>query len=657
MGKFDHLLSPINVGGHLFKNRIVMTPTTPKVLQEDENFIAESTMQHYLRRAKNGAALLTISGLYQFNDTDNPFPPHMWDYFKYRPDEGYNHYMSQLCEGIHAYGSFVVIQMSHEYPADWDISAGVAPFAMNQRESSAMHEITPDQIKASTEKMVETCRKLKVIGFDGISLHMSYQLSLLGRSLSPLTNLRTDQYGGSFENRIRLVAETCQAIKDACGKDFLVDAHITGEELDAQHQPIPGGWTIDDSIRFAEAMSGLIDILHLRGWDIDGQHSLWYQDQTPPYLYLAEACMKAQTETKILATSGYNDPELMDAIIAEGKADLIGMARGLVADPCFIEKLYEGREDEIVPCIRCNKCFGTGPSETTARTCRCSVNPLWGFEGRDRVMVVPSTSQKKVAVLGGGPTGMNAALYARERGHEVELFEIKPTLGGQLCVADYSPRKGVLKKYRDYLAHQLDKQGIPVHLSTNATAEELADQGFDVIVSALGSTPKRPSIPGVDGSTVTDILYVYGHEDELGDTVAVIGAGMSALETAIHLAEDHGKKVTVLGRSAVVGRDMPPIHYRDMFLNYFDETENVDLITEAAIQRITDEGVYYLDPEGVEQFVPANSVVLSTGMAPNFEEAMELFGKGPRVIVVGDNRSSGSIMDCTRDAYFAMSQL
>ena len=213
MGKFDMLLSPVMVGGHLFKNRIVMTPTTPQHFQGDEDYPSENLFAHYLKRAKNGAAMITLSGLFNFSE-DNPMPPEVAGHFKFDIFKGESHYLAQLVEGLHGYGTYATIQVAHSFPASHDICAGAAPFGttMYAEVHVANQEYTEKMMKEATDELVNNCLILKRLGFDGIFLHMSYQQTPLGRSLSPLINQRTDKYGGSFENRIRFVTETCEAI-------------------------------------------------------------------------------------------------------------------------------------------------------------------------------------------------------------------------------------------------------------------------------------------------------------------------------------------------------------------------------------------------------------------------------------------------------------
>ena len=654
--KFKHLMSPLQVGNHLLKSRIISTPCAPRFIQENETYPTEGLIQHYANKAKGGAAIVHVSGSKIALD-DSMKPPALRHTIEFVYDGDVNHYLSQLANAVHDQGSFATIVEKHLYDTKkYDISP-VQEFSFSgslDADLAVGQELTEAQIRQATEEMVERVHKLYTIGFDGVYLHMSYQAMLLGRSLSPLTNKRTDKYGGSFENRMRLAIETASAIKEACGKDFIIEASLTGEERDPiTNEPIPGGWTIEDTIHYCEMLEGLVDIVHVRGWHIDNQQPLGFIPDTPPYLELAEKVKAANPPVKILSHCGFHDPYQMEETIAQGKVDLIGMARAWIANPNFGDLVADDREDDIIPCIRCNKCFQA--YSNSPYITRCSVNPRFGIEHRYKTLIDPPGPSRKVAVVGGGPAGMIAATETAKRGHKVTIFEKSDELGGQLKITDYVSFKWPLRDYKDYLKHQVEKLGVEVRYNTEATPEMLDAEGFEAIYLAMGSVPRTLPIPGADGSAgvpVYSAVQVFGHEDELPDEIVIIGGGETALETGMHLAE-HGHKVTIICLDEIIGAAMSPLHYRSLVMEAAGKLDSLEIKVNASANAIAADGVHYLDAEGAEQVQPAEAVIISVGSRPLREEALPFAQCDGRLFIIGDNCEVGSVYELSHQAYFA----
>lgn len=324
---------------------------------------------------------------------------------------------------------------------------------------------------------------------------------LLANALSPVLNQREDQYGGSIENRARFAKLLFTKIREYCGKDMIIECSISGIE-----EP-PYGYTVEDMLAYAKQWEGLVDIFMLRGWDGASNHISPYnfQPETPYSLQFGEAFKKAGIHALCAVHGGYQDLANIERYIRDGQTDLVAMGRAFIADPEYGKKLYSGAGD-VVPCIRCDKCHGAV----------CSVNPTNGIVHLLEKSLKPVTEQKRVAVIGGGPAGMVAAITAAKRGHQVTLFEKEPYLGGQLHHVDFMDFKPALKQYKDYLVSQLDAQGVTVRLGTAATPEQIARGCYDAVIAGCGATPTVPEIPGVHGNNVLCPVDVFGSESTLG---------------------------------------------------------------------------------------------------------------------------------------------
>lgn len=655
VNRYPHLLSPLKVRNVILKNRMYASKALPHFIQGPENYPAAPTIEYYANLARNGAAVVTCKSddvKCSRSEIKSRDGRHMAIYSA--DDPACQNYWSQLTAAIHYYGAKACISLHRQEPEE-----GYGISALTQEEIDAMEghyrlfpcrEMTRDEIHALAELFAQKALQFKKLGFDMCNVYMAYRSSILSCALSPATNHRTDEYGGSLENRCRLPLEVCAAIKKACGDDFLVEAQISGDEYE-------GGYTLEDTIGFAKLAEeqGVIDILHIRGRDGSDSHPTGFNSR-PGWnwtLHIAEELKKHVSKLIIAPNGGYQDLQRNEQILAEGKADMLVMGRAFICDYDYLQKAVEGRGEDVVPCIRCNKCHVAsldGPWVSG-----CSVNPRMGMDYFFQDFVKPAAASRKVAVVGGGPAGMAAAMYAAQRGHQVTLFEARPILGGQLFHSDYASFKWPLRQYKDFLIAQIYKQGVEVRLNTKATPELIAGH-FDAVICATGAVPKRPPIPGAELPGVTLALDVYGHEAALGRRVAVVGGSETGTETGMYLA-GAGHEVTVLTRQNALATDATPIHYLEMFRDAWEALDGFSSIVNAVTTAVTENSVTYRLSDGSVHTLDCDSVVVCGGMRPLQDEAMSFGGLTPLYFTAGDCVQPANVRECVRAAFAAANNI
>lgn len=669
MSKYPHVLSPLVVRGHVLKNRLEVSNSLPHFLQGNEPFPAESVITHYANKAKAGAAIVTCMGINNFSrDMIVPMEAdftHFPDFDLYNP--ACQNYLMQMADAIHYHGAVACMGFFVGPPSGYplqkpdgsleilrlsDIANSrplseeeVDPFGqsdmMTRSVKAALLNTTPEHMEFIADSLAQQVKILKFLDFDMVSIHLCYRGQLPTQFLSPLTNTRKDEYGGSLENRAKFPLMCLKKIREAAGRDMIVEILFSGEEPE-------GGYTMDEGVEFLKMAEPYVDIVQFRAGEADPNHPIPFEQEHTPFLKYAENAKKKGLKMKVACVGGFHYFDDVEAAVAEGKVDIVSAARAFISNPNYVQLMQEGRADDLVPCLRCNKCHGRGPHDPFVSV--CSVNPRIGIEHRLDVLESPAQSGMRIAVIGGGPAGMKTAMDLCDRGHKVTLYEAEDHLGGAIYHADFVPFKWTLRDFKQYLIHQVEKRPIDVKLNTRATPEMVQAVGFDMVISALGASPAKPPIPGLDKPHVMVATESMIHPETVGHNVVVIGGGEVGVEAGMNLAQK-GHEVTVLEMTHMLAPESTAIHYYSMFKDAWEKLPGFHSVVKATVTAVEDDRVTYLDAEGVEHAIPCDSVVISLGMRAKTDEALAFSSTADRFAIIGDCKKPATVQQAMRQAY------
>ena len=637
---YPNLASPITIKNVTFKNRIFGAPMSNPELDPDCH-MREEDIAFHANRGKGGLASVCIG----LGIVEAVGRSHTKEIILY--DEMSLPSLKRMANEFHKHNCKAVMELAHggkfgaaRSQAGIDYTL-IGPNDEVNAQGVKVKAMSEEDIYNTAAAFGNAAKLVKEAGFDMVLIHGGHGW-LLGQFASPYFNKRNDQWGGSLENRMRFSLLVIEKVREAVGEDFPIEFRMSGDEC------IENGYGIDEAVEMAKMIDGKVDIIHVSA-GIHENNDVFVI--THPSMFLESGCnvhlaaeIKKHVKTPVATLGGLNDVDQMEEIIASGKADIVEVARESLADPYFPEKAFAGRKDDITKCCRCYTCFFNYLSN---RNYCCAFNPEIGNELENKYGF-KATSPKKVVVVGGGLGGMEAAITAAKRGHQVTLFERGPQLGGQIVHEKYIAFKKEMYHFVELLAVRCEEAGVDIRLNTNITPEEVEQLGADVVICAVGAKQVIPRVEGIEDEKVVCLDALNTPESKIGQKVVIVGGGSVGSEVAIHL-DMLGKDVSVVEMREDWGIDAYWMH--KVAMDKYLRNSNVKIMCNTKALKVSDNGLV-CEMNGEEKLIEADTILIAAGMKADRVQVDEFYNTAPRVFEVGDCIKAGRVVDAINTGYY-----
>ncbi len=639
--KYPNLSQPVKIGNVVFRNRMFSAPMGGTHITAD-GVIGQDSTAFYELRAKGGAAAVTVSELMVHPETDGSHAYHL-DLKIPGALYGFAH----TADSIRRHGAVPSVELSHSgqysgtYMADKDSKLQLHQYGPSEgvrKDGVPIKELSKEMIDEIVKAYGDSAALAKRAGFQMIMVHGGHGW-LINQFFSPFFNRRKDEYGGTLENRVRFAKEVLASVRANVGPGFPIEFRFSGSEL------FKGGYNLNEGIEIAKLLEDDIDLLHVSAGTYQTGFGITHPSMFIPHgnnVYLA-AAIKKHVKVPVATIGGLNHPEMMEEIIASGKADVVEMARALLADHELPRKVLMNRDDEILHCLRCFVCMAERATTTTRR---CAINPLIGREVAG-IEIHRAIHPLKVMIAGAGPGGLRAAITAARRGHRVILVEEQNEAGGILNCESAIPFKREMYELGKTMERIARKEGVDIRLNTKFSSEYAENEAVDAVILAIGSEPVIPPIPGIDGENVMVVNDYHRMQDSVAESAVIIGGGLSGAELSVHLANE-GRKVSLIEMQEELAKDSN-VRHRPLLLQEIEQ--KVSAYTGMRAVEITEDGVFCENRDGEKILVEGKTVICAVGQKSR--NTMDYLDAAPFVRCIGDCVRPSNITNAVYLGYHA----